>query len=262
MWVKNGAWCLPPVLHRINQVIPPSQICCKIFIDDGSTDNTGAIGRKYGWKVIRTKGLGVGYAAQIALDHVDRNYFCSFEQDVLLNPQWFSVLYPQIRADPKIAVIQGDRLSTLKPMRILEQWTWRRKPFHVSIDNNIYRTDVIRKIGGFPKRRFAGVDTNLHNILVEAGWRWKLERSIVSLHIRKSLASDVKRLYRYHMSSGGEIWRSDPKPITSFAFRFLFSPLRGLIIAFEMKYPLIAFIYPVIRFFSYKGYVDSAKLDR
>ena len=190
MWVKNGAWCLAKVLRRINDVIPSSQICCKILVDDGSSDNSGTIGCKYGWKVIRTEGVGVGYAAQIALDHVDTEFFCSFEQDVVLHPQWFPTLFSQIIAQPKMAVIQGVRLSSLQVMRKLEQWRWRRESHLVSVDNNIYRTKLIRLVGGFPKRRFAGVDTHLHNTLKIAGWRWKVNRSIVSLHLRKSLLSD------------------------------------------------------------------------
>ncbi|MHA1713220.1 MAG: glycosyltransferase [Candidatus Ranarchaeia archaeon] len=260
IWAKNGGWCLSPVLSRIQEVIPPKKVCCKILIDDGSTDDTADIGRKHGWTVISTKGVGIGRAAQLALDHVDTNFFCSFEQDVLLHPKWFETLYPQIKKNTDTAVIQGARLSSLKPMRIMEKWRWRRNPYLVSIDNNIYRSDIIRRIGGFPNNPFAGVDTLLHNKLKKAGWNWVVDKSIVSLHLRRSLLNDILRLYRYQLYNQGKVWRKKSLSISTYALKFLASPVRGWMIAIEFAYLPVAVIYPLIRFFSYKGYIDAMKL--
>lgn len=261
MWVKNGAWCLPPVLRRIELVIPRENQCCKILVDDGSTDQTAAIAHKYGWKVISTKGLGVGRAAQIALDHVDTAFYCSFEQDVLLHPQWFKRLLPQIQGDARIGVIQGMRISSLKPMRVLEQWHWRRVLQPISIDNNIYRTEAVRRGGGYPSCFFAGVDSGLYTRIEKSGYKWLVDRSLVSLHLRRSLSSDVKRLYRYHTMGQGEAWRRNPESITKYARQFLTSPLRGLTVGFEFRYLPIFIIYPVMRFYSYKGFIDSARAE-
>ena len=259
MWTRNGAWCLSSVLQRINEVIPNA--CCKIMIDDGSTDNTAAIGRKYGWQVTSTKGIGIGYAAQLALDQVDTDIYCSFEQDVLLHPKWLQTVYPQLLKDDKTAVVQGARLSSLKPMRVIEQWRWQRIPYFMSIDNNINRTAAIREVGGYPKRFFGGVDTGLHDKLRDAGWNWKVDRSIVSTHLRKSLKSDITRLYRYHILGRGEGWNNSPlsSPVRDYAKKLLTSPILGLMIAIEYGYLPIALIYPLIRFYSFKGLVESIR---
>ena len=90
MWTFNGEKTLPAVLGQINNVIPKNTVNQKLIIDDGSKDKTVEIAKKYGWKVIKNEGKGVGDGANTALKHVQTSYFCSFEQDVLLSADWWT----------------------------------------------------------------------------------------------------------------------------------------------------------------------------
>ncbi|MHA2060170.1 MAG: glycosyltransferase, partial [Candidatus Ranarchaeia archaeon] len=56
MWAYNGAWVLPRCLASINREIPEAVVNRKIMVDDNSTDQTRAIGKKFGWKVVRNRG--------------------------------------------------------------------------------------------------------------------------------------------------------------------------------------------------------------
>ena len=90
MWTLNGEKTLPAVLNRINKVIPKSVVDQKLVVDDGSKDSTVDIARKYGWNVINNEGKGISHGANTALNHVQTSYFCSFEQDIYLDSDWWN----------------------------------------------------------------------------------------------------------------------------------------------------------------------------
>jgi glycosyltransferase involved in cell wall biosynthesis len=90
MWTKNGEPNLYAVLKRLNQVIPKDFINRKIIVDDNSVDSTKAIATFCGWEVHRNKGAGISDGANTALGLVESDYFCSFEQDVILAKDWWS----------------------------------------------------------------------------------------------------------------------------------------------------------------------------
>ena len=56
MWTYNGERTLNPVLQQINRVVPRSLVGQKLIVDDGSTDQTTAIAKCRGWKVIHNEG--------------------------------------------------------------------------------------------------------------------------------------------------------------------------------------------------------------
>jgi glycosyltransferase involved in cell wall biosynthesis len=91
MWTFNGEKTLPAVLSRINQVVPKDRVNQKFIVDDRSKDNTVAIAKQLGWNVVRNEGKGISDGANTALKHVETEYFCSFEQDIILAPQWWQV---------------------------------------------------------------------------------------------------------------------------------------------------------------------------
>jgi glycosyltransferase involved in cell wall biosynthesis len=157
MWAKNGENVLPTVLKRIDEVIPHEVVCHKILVDDHSTDRTTKIAKEFNWNVYPNPKTGIPSGANEALRHVDQDFFISVEQDVVLAKDWWEKIPPHMNGN-KVAVAQGIRMSTEPTLRKLEEYVYSRLKssvndpirFGVSMDNNLFRTKIIRQLGGFP----------------------------------------------------------------------------------------------------------------
>lgn len=285
MWTKNGAKTLPLVLKRINEVIPKENISNRIIVDDKSADNTVEIAKAAGWTIISNEGKGISDGANTALKHVQTEFFVSFEQDLILSPDWWNKI-PQYLDDLKVGAASGMRFAS-QPRGVrkiqmyvakkyrgeqkLSSWLRTRKEaaftLGSTLDNTIYRTSVIREIGGFPKIEVnAGVDTTLAYRLKKAGYGWVVDFNVQSEHLRAGLKQELQHQYWYGTQMH-EIWRriasetnqSPPISKGGIFYRFAISPFTGLFMAYKTKEPTIVYIHPLIRFYYLKGYLESSK---
>jgi glycosyltransferase involved in cell wall biosynthesis len=277
MWTKNGERTLPCVLDRINQVIPNDMINRRFIVDDHSIDHTREIADLFGWKVIFNEGKGISDGANTALKNVESEFFCSFEQDLILAKDWWRKISGLL--SDKVAVASGMRfvsqpkyLATLQKYvakkyrgeRYLSSWLRSREASSFTLgktlDNTIYVTEIMRKIGGFPRlNTTAGVDTVLAYSLENAGYKWHVDYSTQSIHLRSGLREEIEHQYSYGCQLQ-EIWRSlkfidVDVPINRFSIvsRLLYSPLTGLIVALKTRQPEILVVHPLIRFYYVKG---------
>lgn len=262
MWAKNGAKMLPYVLNRIEKVIPQRNINNRIFVDDHSSDNSIEIAKDIGWKTYENKEGGIGSGANIALKHVATPFFVSLEQDVLLAKNWWQKI-PRYMKDPKVAVARGVRVPTHTALRILYECHLERfgamatEP--AGIDNNMFRTNVIREVGGFPPYPITA-DAVLKERVIRAGYKWLVDGSVVSDHIRRSIWQHA--FYKYKHIMVAEKTTLDYAKFSEF-YRilktFMFSPLRGLQITLSKKCPQVFFAYPFLRFVKLKTFLDRKK---
>jgi glycosyltransferase involved in cell wall biosynthesis len=276
MWTLNGERTLPSVLERINQVIPREVINQKFIVDDGSIDNTVGVAKAFGWRVIVNEGKGISAAANTALDNVSSRLFCSFEQDVILAPDWFKRVPNLVEVEPLVcggldcAVASGARVSFgrrgLYGLGMYEVNRYKNDPigvggynfaghrFGMSLDNTCYNADIIREVGGFPKVVGGpGVDVLLANKIFGAGYRWSVDYSVVSNHVRRGLRDEFKHYYWY----GRCQQEIDASRICYLGLvgRALFSPMRGIEIAFKQRDAACMLVYPAIRVVSLAGAV-------
>jgi glycosyltransferase involved in cell wall biosynthesis len=279
MWAKNGESTLPMVLKRINQVIPQKVVNNKILVDDNSTDQTAQIAKIEGWEVIPNQGTGIGDGANTALQHVTTTYFASFEQDLLLNPCWWNLISADLaRAKSRrlnIGVISGVRLAD-KPigLRKLEEYRLEKQRqkssderarvfwWFKTLDNTLYKTSVIRQLGGFPKvPESAGVDNVLAARLHDSGYVWLVDYGIVSTHLRKGIRHEFKHNYWYgkNYSLLYQIMKWKRLTLRSQFPGILSSPCRGLEIAIKKKAPEIIYIHPFILLSTFRGIATGMK---
>lgn len=249
MWTYNSEKNLPAVLKRIDQVIPKQHINRKIITDDNSTDKTREIAKAYGWEVHPNKGKGVNDNTKTALSLVTAPYFCSFEHDIILNPDWWQKISKHILEDPTVAVSQGVRTSTNQAFRVIDHYSNQRNDFgHESLDNNIARTDVIRKFG------YNEVGTP--PLLQDVGLKWVLDRSVVSDHIRDNLWENIIHDYKMMLYF----------PVPNLRWKnlklLLTSPIRAIHMTYKTKYPLMLVVYPLDRFAIFLGTVQKTKAKR
>jgi glycosyltransferase involved in cell wall biosynthesis len=264
MWVKDGTYTLSEVLVNLNRFIPEEKVNQKIVVDDGSKDLSQAIARQFGWKVIKNEGKGISDAANTALKYVETESFCSFEQDVLVSPDWCNTIPKMLGG--KVVVASGVRLPY--PSKVLRAITLfeveRTKcdlldlymPIHhcfgMSLDNTCYNTEFMKEIGGFPNvPSGAGVDRLLAEKVLKKGFEWSINYDVQSNHIRKGIRDELKHYYWYGKCQN-QIDNSF-RAYLGLSCRALFCPIRGLDIAIKQKNPSCVFVYPAIRFSSLAG---------
>lgn len=256
MWAKNGAMMLPTVLKRVDEVIPTEAVGKKVFVDDHSVDGSPSIAKEFGWQVFPNEKGGVGAGANVALRQVTNEYFMSLEQDVILAKDWWEKI-PRYVKRKDVAVAQGWRVSDNPILRKIDEYAIERfnQELH-SIDNNIYKTKIIKALGGFPEHiKYTGVDPHLRLRVLKAGFKWVTDISVISIHLRKG---GLWEQMRRHYHSGQvlsdialeklfierKIDLSLRKPVII----ALYSPFRGFEIALRKRSPKVAYYYPLIRF--------------
>jgi glycosyltransferase involved in cell wall biosynthesis len=285
MWTFNGARTLPAVLKRISQVIPADAVGQRVISDDHSNDETRKIAESYGWTVVLNEGKGISDNANTALRNVESEFFVSFEQDLLLAPDWWSKV-PNSLLDPLVGAASGmrfaDRPRGIHALQLyvakkyrgqaqLDSWLRGREmaafTLGKTLDNTIYRTKIVREVGGFPKlASSSGVDTVLAYEIDAAGYRWRVDYDVQSVHLRKDLRQELNHQFWYAKQLH-EMWRTigkttskKPPPVTKAAVisRFAMSPGTGLFMAYQTREPSLAYIHPLIRLYYLRGYLSSS----
>lgn len=262
IWAKNGSTTLPAVLKRVEEVIPSEGVQNYILSDDYSSDDTREIAQSFGWQVVPNEGNGVSDNANTALNHVESDYFVSLEQDVLLAEDWWRKIPPLLLSDPKVVVASGVRVpSQPLALRKLQEYTiekYRKRDtglefFHdcKSLDNTIYKTTIIRELGGFPP------DCNLPKKIFLSGYKWKVDYSVVSIHIRNGMQDELSHYYWY-----GTLAREAHYSVKEAILRMFFSPMRGLQVAAKKKTPEIVFLYPLIRLNIVRGILEGKESSK
>lgn len=272
MWTKNGAYTLPAVLKQINKVIPSEYVNQRIIVDDQSTDQTREVAVANGWKVIFNEGKGISDGANTALREVETEFFISFEQDLLLAPDWWKKI-PEYVWSSEAAVASGIRFVNY-PLSIkkieefsaekykLQDQPGKYFPMVKTIDNTIYKTEIIRKIGGFPYLPSSvGVDQALSQKVFAAGFKWKVDYDVHSVHLRNGLKGELSHNYWYGLFSDELERKMNNRNAStrSMVVKFLRSPIRGLEIAVKKNAPESIIIYPLMRLSYLRGFFNGRR---
>ena len=249
MWTLNSAKTLWATLMSIEKAIPKRSVGQKIMVDGHSTDETQNIGKKFGWKIIDAKKVGIPHQANQALEMVKTEIFASFEHDIILNHNWFQKILKHLLSDPEVAVAQGVRLTTNPVFKKIEEFCLERNIPYSSIDNNLYRTELIRSIGGFDPRFPLSCDRNLQDRVRKAGYKWIVDKTVFSDHIRGTVRQSSDHVYTLSKFADSQ----DSASLSSVLSRFLFSPIRGVEISIKKECPQAVIVYPYWRFMLLKS---------
>lgn len=265
MWTLNGERFLPLVLRRVEDAIPKEFVDKKILVDDHSTDNTVKIARGFNWEVYMNPSTGISSGANEALRHVDCKYFISLEQDLLLSNDWIKKI-PRYMELEDVAVAQGVRFSTEPTLRKIDTFAYKRvavegKPdrFGFSMDNNIFKTRLVKQVGGFPSECPVCTDGILMWKLGKLGCRWLIDTSVVSDHIRpglKEFYSHQDNLLNRCVFSTMCVNRTNMKRVLRI---FLTSPVRGAMMAIQMRHLPILWVYPKVRYYRARALTKNLK---
>ncbi len=251
MWTYNSESTLEQSLSSIEQAIPNSRICHRIMVDGGSSDGTEKIAREHGWDFYESS-PGIPVQANFALRLVDTSIYASFEHDIVLTSSWLSRIEKQL-SPPHVGVAQGVRLSKgCRPLESLERWSYNHGRLAIgfySIDNNLYKTDIIKKVGGYPIDCPMTADGLLRRNVLAYGKQWVTDPNCVSWHLRSSFPKYISHVIR-HIQSAKYLWQPEnTQHLTAKLLRiFITSPVVGTRIATETFTPSLLFDYPLLRY--------------
>lgn len=248
MWTFNSERTLRKSLSSIAEAVPENRICHKIMVDGGSKDDTVELGTSFGWEVFRSDG-GIWRQANYALHIVDSEFYASFEHDILLANNWLPRVEDAV-ARQSVAVAQGIRLFTGSgTLAAMDRWNFEHHTIsapYASLDNNLCKTEVVRRVGGYaPPRGPSGTDSLLQAAVHRCGYEWVIDKGCISGHMRPGISS-----YARHILGGQQRIMMEyekeygPRPIA----RLIFSPIRGAQMA--AKYHAFTALagYPTYRF--------------
>jgi len=266
MWAKNGEALLPEVLKRVDEVIPNENVCHKILVDDHSVDLTVEIAKAFNWNIYANPGRGVSSGANEALRHVDRDFFVSVEQDIILSKKWWDKI-PKHMENPSVGCAQGVRILTHPVLRLLTDWQYEttgRRPPMFSIDNNIFRTKVIKSMGGFPKICPICTDiATMKTMMLETPYKWIIDDHVVSLHVKDDLRASLEHTYKMgHLCAQTPYCLHEENPKLAVVLRILLtSPVRALQIAIKRKCPTMIWAYPLLRLYQLNVHLIWGRVD-
>ena len=184
-----------------------------LIVDDGSKDKTEKIVRKFAERdpriryVRQRKNKGVCYTLNNALKHVDTPYFSQLDADDWYEPDTLErCLRKMEKSSRKVAVVYGNekvwKAKRGGRIKYLGKKTKRRIrgkydfiTFHSMIYPRFYRTEALRKVGGWSNRvpeggRFA----EDRQILLKLAGRYKFEIIRKAIYNRLNHSNNNSRI--------------------------------------------------------------------
>lgn len=273
------------VLRQIDNVIPSEAVNQKLVVFDSFNQVQDQSFLEYDWTPVLNQARGISGAANTALKNVETPFFISFEDDLLLSKKWWSRI-PRYFKDMKVAAASGVRFASQPAtLRRLQQYVYMKyrgdsmipawlRHRHMSaytlgktLDNTMWRTNIIRELGGFPEMQSnTGVDPILAYKIGGQGMKWIVDYAVQSVHLRKGGLMQELKHQRWYGYGTHETWRQIEKqtrfkaPLTTWGIllRLFLSPGSGLVAAVNMRTPQIFFVHPLIRLFFTKGFLEGA----
>lgn len=201
----NGAATLRETCGAISQLEYPDVEV--IVVDDGSTDESGAIAREYGFTVISTENRGLSNARNTALAAASGEIVAYVDDDAVPDPHWLTYLAdafartdfvavggPNLPVPADGAVADAVAVSPGNPIHVLLE---DREAEHIPGCNCAFRTEALREIGGFdPRFRTAGDDVDVCWRLQDRGWRIGYSPAAMVWHHRRATVRDYLRQQR------------------------------------------------------------------
>jgi glycosyltransferase involved in cell wall biosynthesis len=204
----NGADRIPAAIMSVRRQDYPSGLVELIVVDDGSTDETSAVARSLGARVVRhSTNRGIAAARNSGLTSSRATIVSYLDDDVIASPDWLSVLLSVFADDDVFAA--GGKVLAQQTRRFSERYlsaagygnpailsadgsgtiasrlkTYIRAMFHpvgglaspaevqaVYTSNVAYRKAPLVSIGGFDESLTANEDTDVSRRLRRAGGR-------------------------------------------------------------------------------------------
>jgi GT2 family glycosyltransferase len=180
-----------------------------IVVDDGSTDQTAAIAREFGVRVIRTENRGLAAARNTGLEAASGELVAYLDSDACPDPHWLENLAAAF-VQTNHAGVGGPNIPPAGegligscvarapggPIHVLIS---DREAEHIPGCNMAFRRSCLQGVGGFdPQYRIAGDDVDICWRIQERGWTLGFAPGAVVWHRpRRTIRSYLKQQIHY-----------------------------------------------------------------
>ncbi|UCE59682.1 MAG: glycosyltransferase [Phycisphaerales bacterium] len=154
-----------------------------IFVDDGSTDATAEIVKRYDVQYVVGTGKGAGAARNIGWQRARNPLVWFIDSDCVAEPDALTLLLPHLD-DRKVGAVGGSygnmASDSLLACLIHEEIVERHMSMPSRVDvlatfNVLYRRSILQELNGFDERFLKGQDAELSWRVLEAGYELGFE---------------------------------------------------------------------------------------
>ncbi len=204
----NGARTLRDCLRGLQQL--EYSDCEVIIVDDGSRDDSAAIAREFGFRVISTENCGLSAARNTGLEAASGEIVAYIDDDAYPDPHWLNYLALTFRhstcaavGGPNIAPPDDGSIAECVvnapggPVHVLLSDT---EAEHIPGCNMAFRKSSLQAIGGFdPQFRVAGDDVDVCWRILQRGWTIGFSPAAMVWHHRRN---SVRTYWRQQQGYG------------------------------------------------------------
>jgi O-antigen biosynthesis protein len=191
----NGSRTLRDTLRGLQEIEYPDYEV--IVVDDGSRDNSAAIAREFGARVISTENRGLSSARNTGMEAATGEIVAYIDDDAYPDPHWLGYLAAMFRntiyaaiGGPNIAPPGDGSIAECVvnapggPVHVLLSDT---EAEHIPGCNMAFRKTHLQAIGGFdPKFRTAGDDVDVCWRIQQRGWKIGFSAAAMVWHHRRN----------------------------------------------------------------------------
>jgi len=183
------------------QTLPAAEI---LVVDDGSRDDSVAIARRHGVRVVRhERNRGLSAARNTGFREAKTDYVAAVDADVAASPEWLERLAACIETDDRIAGVGGSLVETI--VSSADRWraihmsqSWGNAPLAEARflfgANTLFRRAAVLEVGGYDEQhRTNGEDGYISRQLQQAGYRLAYEPTAICRHLREDDFASVSR---------------------------------------------------------------------
>jgi glycosyltransferase involved in cell wall biosynthesis len=260
--VRNGEKMLPNALGSVwNQTFPKEQLQL-IIVDDGSTDNTPKIIKKYlqlfgeRAKSFKTPWKGLGYARNLIVKEADGELILFVDADQMLTRNYVHAQVEFMAKNPQVGITGGifktvprNIILNLEVAPYIVNQRNYGKPKTLLLKNDkligtggtAFRTKAIRQVNGFNDDiKGAGEDTDLILRIMGAGWQ--LQPNTAELYELHGGLSRPMELWKKYFWYGYGLQRNFKEIGNAFSLPKM-TPIAGFITGMVYSHPAYRFLY-------------------
>lgn len=203
--VYNSARMLEQCLSAVAASELPSYEC--IVVDDGSTDESPKVAKRFGARLLHTKGRrGPGYARNIGVKATTAEFVFFTDSDVCVQPDTVARLVGELKRDEGLAAVMGSYDDEPASPGFISQYknlmhcyvhhAGRREASTFWTGCGAIRRETMLRFGGFDVERYARPsieDIDLGTRMHVAGERLELDARVEVKHLKHwTLAGMIK----------------------------------------------------------------------
>ncbi len=226
----NAASCIQGILDSLKkQAFTDFEI---VVANDGSTDNTAAIAKAAGARVIDMEHRGLSAARNAGINNSRADIVAIIDADCHASPQWLAEIYKEIESGETVvtgdthiprSTFLGDCISGLGypgggHLGFENMWPVDKNGYttHLAGGNCAFRKDVIQSLGGFnEKLTITGDDVYLSMKILQSGLKIKYNPEMIMTHdARTSIRSFLR--WHYSRGKGSYFFKQHVGPLTPF----------------------------------------------